>query len=70
MVILRVAEIRRMSREAREKKLAELRADLARLKMAVKAGGAIDKPSRVREIRRAIARILTINNEESREVKG
>ncbi|MBS7640791.1 MAG: 50S ribosomal protein L29 [Candidatus Bathyarchaeia archaeon] len=70
MAILRVAEIRRMKREERERKLAELRAELTRLKMIVKAGGAVDKPARIREIKRTIARILTINNEESKGIEG
>lgn len=67
MPVLKAVEIRRMSREEREKKISELRAELIKLRMAVKAGGAIDKPSRIREIKRSIARILTINNEEKRK---
>ncbi|MEM1515413.1 MAG: 50S ribosomal protein L29 [Candidatus Bathyarchaeia archaeon] len=69
MAILRVKEIRGMSREDREKRLAELRAELNRLRMIVMAGGAIDKPARIREIRRTIARILTINNEERKGIR-
>jgi ribosomal protein L29 len=34
----------------------------------VKAGGAVEKPARIREIRRTIARILTVNNEEMKRV--
>jgi len=64
MAILRMKEIRSMSREEREKRLNELRAELAKLRTMVKAGGAIEKPARIREIRRTIARILTVNNEE------
>jgi large subunit ribosomal protein L29 len=55
-----------MSSEDREKKVMELRTELLRLKTMVKAGGAVDNPARVRELRKAIARILTIENEESR----
>ncbi|MBS7604869.1 MAG: 50S ribosomal protein L29 [Candidatus Bathyarchaeia archaeon] len=69
MAILKVKEIRRMSREERERKLSDLRAELARLRMIVKAGGAVDKPARIREIRRAIARILTVNNEEDKGIR-
>ena len=69
MVILRVKEIRNMSREERMERLSELRAELARLKTMIKAGGTVEKPSRIREIRRTIARILTINNEEDRKAK-
>lgn len=69
MAILRMKEIRNMSREEREKKLAELRSELARLRTMVKAGGAVEKPARIREIRRTIARILTANNEEDKRTK-
>jgi len=69
MAILRVKEIRGMSQEEREKKLTELRVELTRLRMIVKAGGAIDKPARIREIKRSIARILTVNSEEDKGIK-
>ena len=64
MPILRIKDIRTMSSEKREEKVAELRTELARLKTMVKAGGSIDNPSRIRELRKTIARILTIENEE------
>lgn len=67
MPILRTKAIREMSPEEREKNLAELRTELARLKTTVKAGGAVENPARIREIRKTIARILTINNEEQRK---
>ncbi|MCD6469480.1 50S ribosomal protein L29 [Candidatus Bathyarchaeota archaeon] len=69
MPILRIEEIRRMSREERERRLNELRAELVRLKTMVKAGGAVEKPARIREIRRTIARILTVNNEEDKKIR-
>jgi len=64
--ILRVSEIRKMSNEERERRLMELRTELMRARTIVKAGGALDNPSRIRELRRAIARILTVMNEEKR----
>ncbi len=67
MPILRVSEIRKMSNEEREKRLIELRAELMRMRTMAEAGGAPDNPSRIREIRRTIARILTVMNEERRE---
>jgi len=66
MPILRTKDIRAMSSEDREKKVMELRTELLRLKTLVKAGGSIENPARVRELRKAIARVLTIENEESR----
>jgi large subunit ribosomal protein L29 len=63
MPILRVKEIRDMSPEDREKRLHELQTELVRLKTMIKAGGAIENPARVRELRKTIARILTIESE-------
>lgn len=64
MPIIRVREIRGMSVEDRDKKLSELRAELARLRTMVRAGGAVENPTRIRELRKAIAKILTIDNED------
>jgi len=61
--IIRVKDIRDMSPEDREKKLNELQTELVRLKTMVKAGGSVDNPARIRELRKAVARILTIQNE-------
>jgi large subunit ribosomal protein L29 len=66
MPIIRLKDIREISSEDREKRVMELRTELLRLKTMVKAGGAVDNPARVRELRKAIARILTVENEESR----
>lgn len=63
MPILRIKEIRGMSHEDRLKRLGELRTELVRLKTMVKAGGSLDNPARVRELRKTIARILTIDSE-------
>lgn len=64
MPILRVKEIRDMSSEARVKRLNELRTELLRLRTMVKAGGTVENPARIKELRKTIARILTIEHEE------
>jgi len=56
-------DIRAMSSTERREKIAELQTELARLRTMVKAGGSIDNPSRIRELRKTIARILTIETE-------
>jgi len=61
--ILRLKEINSMSSEERTKKLSELRAELARLKTMIRAGGAVENPARIRELRKTVAQILTIENE-------
>ncbi|MCD6479800.1 50S ribosomal protein L29 [Candidatus Bathyarchaeota archaeon] len=64
MAILRMREIREMTPDERRKKLEELRTELSRLKAMVRAGGSIENPGRIRELRRTIARILTVMREE------
>jgi len=65
--ILRKREIRQMMPEERKKKLNELRTELVRLRTTVAAGGTIENPARIHEIRRTIARILTIENEQKKK---
>jgi len=69
MPILRVKEIRDMSSEDRRKRLRELQTELVRLRTMIKAGGAIENPARVRELRKTIARILTVENAPSPSTK-
>lgn len=64
MPILRVKEMRDMSSEARVERLKELRTELLRLRTMVKAGGTVENPARIKELRKTIARILTIEHEE------
>ncbi|WP_309493568.1 50S ribosomal protein L29 [Candidatus Hecatella orcuttiae] len=64
MPILRMKDIRSMSKAEREKKLAELRVELMKLRSTLKARGKVENPSAVRELRRTIARILTVQREE------
>ena len=62
MAILRKREMKQMLPEERTKKISELRAELTTIRTQVKSGGTVDNPSRVRELRRTIARLLTIQN--------
>ena len=63
MPILRKKEIREMKDEKRKEKLRELRVELGKLKTTIEAGGNIENPSKIKEIRRTIARVLTISRE-------
>jgi len=69
MPILRVKEIREMSSEDRRKRLREMQTELVRLRTMIKAGGAIENPARVGELRKTIARILTVENAPSPSTK-
>lgn len=62
---MKPSEIRQMSIEERLKKLEELRLELLKLKMQAKMG-LLKDTARIRNIKRDIARILTIINEERR----
>ena len=64
MPILRVKDIRDMSSEERTKRLSEFKTELLRLKTMIRAGGTVENPARIKELRRAIARMLTIENEQ------
>jgi large subunit ribosomal protein L29 len=70
MPILRKRDIRAMSSEERRKKLTELQTELVRLRTMVKAGGAVENPARIRELRKTIARVLTIEHEERLRKEG
>ncbi|MEM3783613.1 MAG: 50S ribosomal protein L29 [Candidatus Bathyarchaeia archaeon] len=70
MPLIRVKEIREMSPEERNKKLTEFKTELVRLKTMVKAGGTVENPARIKELRRAIARILTVERAQKLETKA
>ena len=63
MPILRKREIRQLLPEEREKRLAEIRTELVKLRTTVKSGGNIENVGRIRELKRTVARMLTIANE-------
>jgi large subunit ribosomal protein L29 len=62
--ILKIQEIREMPHEEREERLQELRTELTKIKTMVKAGGSIENPGRSKALKKEIARILTVKNEE------
>jgi len=67
--LMRVKEIRDMSSEERMKRLGEFRTELLRLRTMINAGGTIENPARIRELRKTIAQILTIENEQKQELR-
>jgi large subunit ribosomal protein L29 len=66
VAILRIKEIRDMNPEEREEQLSDLINELIQQRGIISAGGAPENPGRIREIRRAIARLKTVQNEEAR----
>lgn len=67
MPIVRLKDVVDMDSKERDKKLSELRAELSRLKTMVSAGGAVENPARIKEIRKAIAKIMTIGNQQKKK---
>lgn len=63
MAIFRIDEIRNMSEEEIADELHKLESDLIRERGIVVAGGAPEKPGRIKDIRRTIARIKTVQME-------
>jgi large subunit ribosomal protein L29 len=64
MTIIRSRELRDITPAEREAELEELQTELLNAKAVQAAGGAPDNPGKIKELRRAIARIKTIQREE------
>lgn len=64
MAIYRAAELRDMTPAERENALDDLETELLNDRAVQATGGAPDNPGRVKELRRTIARIKTIQREE------
>lgn len=63
MAILRVDEIRKMNPDERQEEMDKLAMELIRERAIASAGGAPESPGKIKEIRRTIARIKTIQTE-------
>lgn len=63
VAIIRISEIRKMTPEQRRNKLIEIKTELARARALAASGTPLENPKRIRELRKAIARILTVENE-------
>ncbi len=64
---MKIKDIRKLTEEQQEKKLKELKLELLKERGNVEMGGNVKNPGRIREIRRSIARLLTIKNERERK---
>lgn len=72
MVIYRAKDLKSMSNEELNEKLQQLRTELSRDKGAVASGTKAENPGKIREVRKTIARILTLihQRETARKHKG
>ena len=67
MAILRSKEIWEMEIEDIQEKLTELKAELAKSISKSSAAGINENPGKIRELKRTIARVLTILNQKQKE---
>ncbi len=63
MAILRKTEIRKMDEKEMDKRLTELQLEMAKERANISIGATVVSPGRIKEIRKTIARILTIKNQ-------
>jgi len=65
---MNIKEVREKSNEDLKKSLDDMKVELFDLRFA-RATGSIDNPMRIRELKKSIARILTVLHERESEVK-
>lgn len=69
MAILRIKEIRKLEEKELNKRTDELKLELSKERANINIGAPVTSPGRVREIRKTVARILTVKNERLRPAK-
>ena len=67
MARLTAKDIRNLTPPERKKRLEELYNELTEIRIQMATGGGTDNPYRIKNVRRAIARILTVQSEMERE---
>ena len=65
MALMRKKDMRKLEGKELEKKLGEMRLELAKQRASVKIGASVTSPGRIRELRKTVARGLTIKKERS-----
>jgi large subunit ribosomal protein L29 len=59
-----MSQIREMLSEERDRRLDEMKTELSKLRTMISAGGSVENPGRVKELRKTIARLKTVMREE------
>jgi large subunit ribosomal protein L29 len=67
MAILRSDEIRKMNPDERQEEMDKILMELLRERAIASAGGAPESPGKMKELKRTIARIKTIQTEKNKE---
>lgn len=60
MAIIKMKKMKEMNEKELDEKLRELRLELSKEKASGEVGGTVKSPGRIREMRKTIARILTV----------
>ena len=63
MAFMRKKDIRKLEDKELEKKLNEMHLELAKQRASIKIGASVTSPGRIRELRKTVARGLTIKKE-------
>jgi len=66
-MVLKASDIREMDERERRRKLTDLREEMMLLYSMQTGGGLSDNPAKAKTLRKQIARILTVINEEKQE---
>jgi len=66
---MKTNELRELGAEELEAKIREARKELAAFRLRVASNAETEKPARLREMRRNIARMLTVQGEARKEAK-
>jgi large subunit ribosomal protein L29 len=69
MAIMKKKDMRKLEGKELDKKLNEMRLDLAKQKASIKIGATVTSPGRIRELRKTVARGLTLKNQRAVEGK-
>ena len=64
---IKCSELRKKNKEDLTKQLGDLKTELAQLRVAQVTGGAASKLSKIRVIRKSIARVYTVMNQKQKE---
>ena len=66
---MKTAELKELGADELAKKIAAAKAELQTMKLKHASKGEVEKPARMRQMRRDIARMLTVQNAAKKEAK-
>lgn len=69
MAVIRKKEIGKLDDKEMQKKLEELRLELSKERAKINIGASVTSPGRIKEIRKTIAKLMTIEREKSKSLE-